>query len=95
MAKVTKYVAFLRGINVGGKASVPMKQLSAVCEQLGWNSVTTYLRTGNVVFEASLNAAKLEQELERAVTAEFGWPIPVIVRGESLNSQAAFCQCVA
>lgn len=77
---MTKYVALLRGINVGGKASVPMKELCVVCRRLGWENVTTYLRTGNVVFDTSLKAAQLEEALEYGITKEFGLSVPVIIK---------------
>ena len=45
---VTKYVALPRGINVGGKASIAIKELAEAGTELGWANVRTYLRTGNV-----------------------------------------------
>lgn len=84
------YLALLRGINVGGKNKVPMKELQSLCAGLGWKSVETYLQTGNVVFKASESAASLESDLEKAIESRFGFPIPVVVR-----SAKEFIACVA
>jgi uncharacterized protein (DUF1697 family) len=46
------YIAFLRGINVGGKHPLPMKELVAVLEGLGSQNVKTYIQSGNAVFES-------------------------------------------
>lgn len=49
---MTKYVAFLRGINVGGKSKVPMSELKKLFDELGFQNVRTYINSGNVIFEA-------------------------------------------
>lgn len=76
-----RYVALLRGINVGGNKKVPMAVLKKSLEKLGCNSVTTLLASGNVVFDAAdtdkkVLIAKLEEHLEKT----FGFTIPVILR---------------
>ena len=75
-----RYVALLRGINVGGTRKLPMARLRAICAELGWTEVQTYIQSGNVAFSASGKAAGLEDALERAIAAEFGFEIAVIVR---------------
>ena len=47
------YIALFRGINVGGKNSVPMKSLSALLEGNGFRGAKTYIQSGNVVFQAN------------------------------------------
>lgn len=75
------YVALLRGINVGGRRKVDMKQLKATFERVGMKNVRTYINSGNVIFRSDVNdAAKLAGELSSAIQAEFGFPVPVIVR---------------
>lgn len=76
------YVALLRGINVGGRNRVPMKELVQMCEGLGWKEVRTVLQTGNVVFAApeGSTAEDLESVLERAINEQFQLSIPVVVR---------------
>ena len=75
------YVALLRGINVGGKNKVDMKQLKAVFEDAGMRSVTTYINSGNVVFSSRMrNHANIAARLEEAIEAHFGLAIRVLVR---------------
>lgn len=75
------YVALLRGINVGGKNKVDMKALKAVFEDVGMQSVTTYINSGNVVFSSrARNRKTLAAKLEEATADHFGIAIKVLVR---------------
>ena len=56
-----RHVALLRGVNVGTGARVPMKTLKACFEELGFSGVVTYLNSGNVVFESSLDVPESTQ----------------------------------
>jgi uncharacterized protein (DUF1697 family) len=76
-----RYVALLRGINVGGKHAVPMARLRALCESLGHADVSTYIQSGNVVFAAK--RAVTPAALEQALASEFGFAIPVVLRTEA------------
>ena len=78
-----RWVALLRGINVGGRTKVPMADLRALCASLGWSGVETYIASGNVLFEAEEEAAALEGALEQALEGKFGTTFPVIVRSAS------------
>jgi len=76
-----KYVAFLRGINVGGKNKVKMETLREVCASLGFKNVKTYINSGNVIFEtAKTDDNKLAGKLEKAIEKEFALKIKVMVR---------------
>jgi len=76
-----KYVAFLRGINVGGHHKVPMADLRKELEKLGFENVMTLLNSGNIVFEAiSNNEENLEKKISAHLEKSFGFPIPTIVR---------------
>ena len=75
-----KFVALLRGINVGGHCKLPMAKLRPLCETLGWKQVATYILSGNVVFAASGATAALEAKLEKALESEFGFKPAVIIR---------------
>jgi uncharacterized protein (DUF1697 family) len=77
---MARFIALLRGINVGGHAKVPMAELRTLCEGLGWQDVRTWIQSGNVVFEATAGAPALEKELEQALSARFGFAPAVIVR---------------
>lgn len=77
------YVALLRGINVGGNAKVDMKTLRDTFESLGFNDVSTYINSGNIIFETALdNERTICHEIEAAVEATFGFQVPVIVRSK-------------
>jgi uncharacterized protein (DUF1697 family) len=78
--QMTRHVALLRGINVGGRNAVPMPVLRAVCRDLGWDEVQTYIQSGNVLFRAAAAQVELERDLECAIEAHFGMAIPVIIR---------------
>lgn len=73
------HVALLRGINVGSGRSVPMADLRALCEGLGWRNVRTYIQSGNVVFEADPGSDPAGT-LERALAGRYSFDIPVLVR---------------
>lgn len=76
-----KYVALLRGINVGGHHKVPMKELSLLLKSLGFSNIVTLLNSGNIIFEgANRNINKLETFLEVSLSEKFGFPIPVVFR---------------
>ncbi|HEX8534163.1 MAG TPA: DUF1697 domain-containing protein, partial [Allosphingosinicella sp.] len=70
--------ALLRGINVGGKTSIPMAELRALAEGIGLSDVRTYIQSGNLLFDAE-QPDGLEQRLEEAIGKRF-LPVPVIVR---------------
>ncbi|HAL49517.1 MAG TPA: hypothetical protein DCP37_17350, partial [Dehalococcoidia bacterium] len=64
------WVAFLRGINVGGRNALRMKELATALADADCGDVMTYLQTGNVVFRSSeSSAAALEARIERVVKA--------------------------
>jgi uncharacterized protein (DUF1697 family) len=77
-----KYVAFLRGINVGGNKKVEMPKLKKVFESLGYSQVSTYINTGNVMFETEQK--EVVKTVESALRKTFGFEIRVVIR-ESKN----------
>jgi uncharacterized protein (DUF1697 family) len=69
--KLYLYVAFLRGVNMGGNNMVNMKKLKASMESHGFEKVVTYINSGNVLFEsAEKDVAKLELEIEKMLAEE-------------------------
>ena len=74
------FIALLRGINVGGHKKVPMAELRALCEELGFADVKTYIQSGNVVLTSKLTAEKLRAALEEAIAKEFGFNPAVMIR---------------
>ncbi len=76
-----KNVAFLRGINVGGKNKVKMETLREICAALGFENVKTYINSGNIIFEtAETGDKKIAEKIESAIEKEFGLQIKTIVR---------------
>ncbi len=76
-----RYVALLRGINVGGNNLIKMAALKACFEGQGFRDVATYLQSGNVVFTASgERAASLAERVEAALCATFEYPASVVLR---------------
>lgn len=75
------HAALLRGVNVGGKNRLAMKDLARVCEGLGCQDVRTYLQSGNVVYRASPElAGRMQTDLRAALAAELGLDVPVVTR---------------
>jgi uncharacterized protein (DUF1697 family) len=77
---LTRYVALLRGINVGGRNKVAMADLREAFESYGFESVSTYIQSGNVLFSSDVSRTTLESEIEAALEARFGIPLVVVVR---------------
>lgn len=76
-----RYVALLRGVNLGGKNKVPMRDLVRLVEAAGGKDVVTYIQSGNVVFDAPARvAARMPAALTRAIEAELGCRVPVVLR---------------
>jgi uncharacterized protein (DUF1697 family) len=77
----TKYAALLRGINVGGSRKLPMADLRALIEGLGYDNVRTYLQSGQVTFaDDHRDEDSLAAELTGAIEKRFGFVVDVIVR---------------
>ncbi len=75
-----KYIALLRGINVGGNRKVEMKRLKAMLESIGCTNVSTYLNSGNARFESNLDQEEILQAISKAFTDEFGYEIPILIK---------------
>jgi len=75
-----RYVALLRGINVGGKNIVKMSDLRSALEGVNCTNVATYIQSGNVLFESRLrNTARLSLAIEEALTTAFARTFPVVI----------------
>ena len=75
-----RYVALLRGINVGGKSLIRMADLKTCFESLGFDAVSTYIASGNVLFETGDDgAAELATTIEGAIEQQLGLPVKVVV----------------
>lgn len=80
-----RYVALLRGINVGGNTMMKMDELKAVFAELGFENVTSYINSGNLAFDApgSSRERDLVDALETAIEKKFGRHVDVMVREQS------------
>ena len=75
-----RYVALLRGINVGGKNLIGMPALKAFFEAQGFAGVATYIQSGNVVFTSSEGSAALVARIEAGLSEAFAYPASVVLR---------------
>jgi uncharacterized protein (DUF1697 family) len=78
-----KYIAFLRGINIGGHHKIDMKELVLLYESLGMYNVRTYINSGNVIFESDLTKNKLEKLLSTQTEVRFGFSVPTLIRNST------------
>ena len=75
------YLALLRGVNVGGKNRLPMKELAELFVSIGCTDVRTFIQSGNVVFTASGELyAQLPELLPLRIRRRFGFQVPVVLR---------------
>ena len=73
-----RYIAFLRGINVGGNKIIKMEALAAAFTAAGFRKVKTYIASGNVFFDSrSSDRQALTKKIEKMLTASFGHEIAV------------------
>lgn len=79
---MSKKIAILRGINVGGKRKILMADLKLLFQNLGFSNIITYIQSGNVIFNDAkdVNDLELAQQIERAITAKYQFDVPVIIR---------------
>ena len=82
-------IAFLRGINVGGKNILPMKELAALLEGLGLKDVATYLASGNVVFRSdTTDADRLADDIKAAIGRRYGFTPQLLIRSRQALEEA-------
>lgn len=75
------YVALLRGINVGGRAMIKMPALRSLLAEMGFEDVSTYVQSGNVVFKSSSRGADvIASDIEERIAAAFGLETTVLIR---------------
>lgn len=74
------HIALLRAVNVGGTGKLPMVELRAMCEALGFEDVQTYIASGNVIFRSRTSGQAVKQALEVALAAYAGKPVGVMLR---------------
>ena len=83
------FVALLRAVNVGGTGKLPMSDLKAMCEELGFTAVRTYIASGNVVFASRKSEAAVKAALEKRLAAYAGKAVGVLVRSAAEMAQVS------
>lgn len=79
-----RYVALLRGINVGGNTMIKMEDLRAMFEGLGFENVVSYINSGNLAFDArKASEDSLVAKIEAAIESHVGNPVQVMVREQN------------
>ncbi|MCL2115658.1 MAG: DUF1697 domain-containing protein [Methanobrevibacter sp.] len=83
-----KYVAFLRGINVGKNKLILMDDLKVLFSKMGFTKVKTYLRSGNIIFESDdLNIDELSDKISNNIEEFFGFYVDCFIKSENeINS---------
>ena len=76
-----RYISILRGINVGGHKKIKMADLKALYIELGLNSVSTYIQSGNLIFQSNeTDISQLIQAIEDGILKQYGFEVPVMIR---------------
>lgn len=88
----SRYVALLRGINVGGNTKVDMPTLRDVVAALGCGDVRTYINSGNVLFTDARSPRTLAPLIEEAIEGQFGLAVPVQLR--DLPALQRLCEAI-
>jgi uncharacterized protein (DUF1697 family) len=74
------YIALLRALNLMGTRGLPMTELTTICEDLGFQSVRTWIASGNVVLQSRKSESAVKATLESALSKRMGRPVGVLVR---------------
>ena len=84
------YIALLRGVNVGGNNKIAMPELKKAFENQGFKNVTTYINSGNVLFDSELDEAAVQSVCEKIMESKFDLKITV-----GIISGAEICDAMA
>src|SRR5882762_510664 len=77
---MTRYVAFLRAINVAGQKLIKMDELARIFTAAGFKNARTYIQSGNVIFDAtSANAVALRKKIQRTLRDGLGYEVTVVL----------------
>lgn len=76
---MNRFICVLRGINVGGKRKIVMKDLRDILEQNKLENIKTYIQSGNIGFDSSEKCSELEIKIEKLILNHFGFEVPVVV----------------
>lgn len=80
MDKSVTYIALLRGINVGGHRPLKMEDLRELFSSMGFKNISTYIQSGNIIFDASKqNNDRLGGRIKEQIADTFGYDVPVLI----------------
>ena len=75
-----KYIALLRGVMPTGKNKVMMADLREVVSKAGYDNVTTYIQSGNIIFDSDKSAEEISRDIHETIKNKLGPELPVIVK---------------
>jgi uncharacterized protein (DUF1697 family) len=78
-----RYVCLFRGVNISGGNKLPMASLRSALDKTSFNSVTTYIQNGNLVFSSKLEAFECEEIIVNILNSDFNLDVPVVVKEQS------------
>jgi uncharacterized protein (DUF1697 family) len=82
---VKTYIVLLRGVNVGGKNLLPMKELKAVLENFGFENVTTYIQSGNIILKSTNNP---ETDISALISSNFSFEPKILTLSKKVFDSA-------
>lgn len=89
---MTIYIAFIRGINVGGHHKIKMAELRESLEKIGLSDVKTYIQSGNVVFKSIEEKKILCEQIEQSIKKDYGFSCTVVLRtADELEKIINYC----
>lgn len=81
------YISLLRGINVSGQKKIKMTELAILYENAGFQSIQTYIQSGNVIFTSDKKPQVINNLIKQSIAEKFGFEVPVLVfSAEELGS---------
>jgi uncharacterized protein (DUF1697 family) len=88
---MSRYIAFLRAINVGSGRTIQMKSLRLIVESLGFSNVATFLASGNIIFETrTKNVKALEKKIEKRLRAGLGFEVATFIRTDTQLKKVSY-----
>ena len=84
-----KYIALLRGVNAGKRRRVEMKRLKTLFESLGYTNLSTYLNSGNIIFDSSNKQDEISEEIVSCLKKNLGFEIQTLVKTEKQIKEIA------
>jgi len=79
---MTTFISILRGINVSGQKKILMADLKSLYDQLGFNDVTTFIQSGNVIFKSKKKGSDqaVAKAIGQAILKKYKFKVPIIIR---------------